>query len=61
MIGHSVASTDGLRERRNERGGRILHLDTGPAARAGACPMSMCRWAEDRVPDAGPRSRNLRR
>jgi hypothetical protein len=29
MIGHSVASTDGLRERRNARGGRILHLDTG--------------------------------
>jgi protein phosphatase len=29
MIGHSVASTDGLRERRNAQGGRILHLDTG--------------------------------
>jgi protein phosphatase len=29
MIGHSVASTDGLRERRNEKGGRIVHLDTG--------------------------------
>ena len=29
MIGHSVASTDGLRERRNEAGGRIVHLDTG--------------------------------
>jgi hypothetical protein len=29
MIGHSVASTDGLRERRNAQGGRIVHLDTG--------------------------------
>ena len=29
MIGHSVASTDGLRERRNAVGGRIVHLDTG--------------------------------
>jgi protein phosphatase len=29
MIGHSVASTDGLRERRNAAGGRIVHLDTG--------------------------------
>jgi protein phosphatase len=29
MIGHSVASTDGLRERRNDAGGRIVHLDTG--------------------------------
>ena len=29
MIGHSVASTDGLRERRNDQGGRIVHLDTG--------------------------------
>ena len=29
MIGHSVASTDGLRERRNSQGGRIVHLDTG--------------------------------
>jgi hypothetical protein len=29
MIGHSVASTDGLRERRNALGGRIVHLDTG--------------------------------
>ena len=29
MIGHSVASTDGLRERRNAQGGRIIHLDTG--------------------------------
>jgi len=29
MIGHSVASTDGLRERRNPAGGRIVHLDTG--------------------------------
>jgi len=29
MIGHSVASTDGLRERRNKDGGRVVHLDTG--------------------------------
>ena len=29
MIGHSVASTDGLRERRNALGGRVVHLDTG--------------------------------
>jgi hypothetical protein len=29
MIGHSVASTEGLRERRNEVGGRIVHMDTG--------------------------------
>ena len=29
MIGHSIASTDGLRERRNAAGGRIVHLDTG--------------------------------
>ena len=29
MIGHSVASTDGLRERRNDAGGRVVHLDTG--------------------------------
>jgi Calcineurin-like phosphoesterase len=29
MIGHSVASTDGLRERRNAQGGRVIHLDTG--------------------------------
>jgi len=29
MIGHSIASTDGLRERRNAAGGRIIHLDTG--------------------------------
>jgi hypothetical protein len=29
MIGHSVASTDGLRERRNAQGGRVVHLDTG--------------------------------
>ncbi len=29
MIGHSVASTDGLRERRNKLGGRVIHLDTG--------------------------------
>ena len=29
MIGHSVASTDGLRERRNAAGGRVVHLDTG--------------------------------
>lgn len=29
MIGHSVASTEAPRERRNARGGRIIHLDTG--------------------------------
>src|SRR5262249_21178776 len=29
MIRHSVASTDGLRERRNAKGGRVVHLDTG--------------------------------
>lgn len=29
LIGHSVASTEGPRERRNAAGGRIVHLDTG--------------------------------
>jgi hypothetical protein len=29
MIGHSVASIEAPRERRNAQGGRILHLDTG--------------------------------
>jgi protein phosphatase len=29
LVGHSVASTEGLRERRNAVGGRIVHLDTG--------------------------------
>jgi protein phosphatase len=29
MIGHSVASTEAPRERRNALGGRIVHLDTG--------------------------------
>jgi protein phosphatase len=31
LIGHSVASMDGLRERRNSDGGRLVHLDTGLA------------------------------
>ena len=29
MIGHSTVSTEGARERRNQAGGRIVHLDTG--------------------------------
>jgi protein phosphatase len=29
MIGHSIASLEGVRERRNKDGGRLLHLDTG--------------------------------
>jgi hypothetical protein len=29
LVGHSVASTEGPRERRNAGGGRIVHLDTG--------------------------------
>jgi hypothetical protein len=29
LIGHSLVSTEGARERRNEAGGRIIHLDTG--------------------------------
>jgi protein phosphatase len=29
MIGPSLVSTEGARERRNEAGGRIIHLDTG--------------------------------
>ena len=29
LVGHSVASTEGARERRNAEGGRIVHLDTG--------------------------------
>ena len=29
LVGHSTVSTEGARERRNEAGGRIVHLDTG--------------------------------
>jgi hypothetical protein len=29
LIGHSLVSTEGARERRNQVGGRIIHLDTG--------------------------------
>jgi hypothetical protein len=29
LVGHSTVSTEGARERRNDAGGRIVHLDTG--------------------------------
>ena len=29
LVGHSTVSTEGPRERRNQAGGRIVHLDTG--------------------------------